>query len=85
MPKEKDKPPKDPKSPKGEKIEYILVDANTVDGLVTIVNQLIDEGWEPIGGPCCMRNAPRVGIFAGLYTRFLVQALIRPTTDTGKA
>ncbi len=76
MPKDP-KPDPEPKPPKNGKIEYILAQALSINRLEAEVNRLIDEGWEPIGGACCMRHAPRVGIFAGFYTRFLAQAMIR--------
>lgn len=35
-----------------EIIEYLAITADTADGLTYRISNLIEEGWQPIGGMC---------------------------------
>jgi hypothetical protein len=66
-----------PKDPKPLKIEYHLVSAETIEDLETIVNEQIDDGWEPLGG-LALHHFWHLGEDdVKAFHEFYLQALIR--------
>jgi len=62
-------------------IEYKIVEAESYDRLENGVNQLIEEGWEPVGGISSPAKTGRAS-----RNRRVAQALIRkPDTEESKS
>jgi Domain of unknown function (DUF1737) len=55
---------------------YILITADRLEDLEKKVNEHIELGWTPIGGPCFNRHATEARVEHGRFDVW-VQALIR--------